>query len=104
MRAVMSKPTLKVTSDFTDEFNAIVKRFKRDAVLIGIPAENTERDDDAQINNATILAINEVGSPQNNIPARPVLEIGIRNVQDEIAEQFKKAAVDSLTKGAQAIR
>jgi hypothetical protein len=100
----MSKPTLTVTSDFTDEFNDIVKGFKSDAVLVGIPEEDTERkDDDATINNATLLAINNFGSPINNIPARPVMEIGIRNAQDDIATQFKTAAQSALSKGLSAL-
>ena len=31
------KPTMTVTSDFTENFNAIIKRFKNDVVLVGIP-------------------------------------------------------------------
>ena len=84
------KPTLTVTSDFTKEFNDIVKQFKRDAVLVGIPELDSKRKDDDEkpepINNAALLAINEFGSPIQNIPARPVMSIGIRNAQEEIAE------------------
>lgn len=99
----MKQPTLTVTCDFTAEFNKIVRRFKRDEVLVGIPESDTERDEDSPINNATLLAINDFGSPANNIPARPVMEIGIRNAQEAIAEQFKKAAVGALSKGLAAL-
>jgi hypothetical protein len=99
----MAKPTLKVTSDFTDNFNAIVKKFKNDAVLVGIPAEAKERKDDEPINNATILAINEFGSAAANIPPRPVMSIGIRNAQDEIAKALKDAVIYALTKGKDAL-
>lgn len=101
----MSKPTLEVTSDFTDKFNEIIKSFKGDNVLVGIPAADTEREDDdeSQITNAALLAINEFGSPANNIPARPVMAIGIRNAQDEIAEQYKKAMQNALSKGVSAL-
>lgn len=104
----MSKPTLKVTEDFTDQFNETVKRFKRDAVLVGIPEADTKRDDsepqgEEPINNATILAINEFGSPANNIPPRPVMAIGIASAQDEIAEQFKIACREALKKGLSAL-
>lgn len=98
-----AKPTLKVTSDFTTDFNAIIKKFRRDAVLVGIPEEDTNRHDDEPINNATLLAINNFGSPQNNIPARPVMEIGIRNAQSEIIQHFKQGAVDTLSKGVSAL-
>lgn len=99
----MKGPSLTVTSDFTENFNRIVSKFKRDSVLVGIPEEDTKRKEDAPINNATLLAINNFGSPMNNIPARPVMSIGIRNAQAEIAEQFKKAVIDSLSKGLSAL-
>lgn len=99
------KPTLKVTSDFTQDFNDIVKKFRNDEVLVGIPSINANRTEDQEsgITNAAILAINEFGSPINNIPARPVMAIGIRNAQDQIAEELKKACKSALTKGLQAV-
>lgn len=99
----MSKPTLTVTSDFTDQFNDIINSFKNDSVLVGIPAEKTNRSDNEPINNATILAINEFGSPMNNIPPRPVMAIGIRAAQDDIAKQFKLAVQNSLKNGLSAL-
>lgn len=94
---------MKVTSDFTAEFNQIVKGFKKDAVLVGIPESESPRDDNEPINNATLLAINNFGSPVNNIPARPVMQIGIKNAQTEIAAQFKQAAVSALSTGLAAL-
>jgi hypothetical protein len=99
----MKAATLLVTEDFTKQFNEIISRFKKDAVLVGIPEETSPRKDDGAINNATLLAINNFGSPANNIPARPVMEIGIRNAQDGIAEAFKKGAQDALSKGLDAL-
>lgn len=104
----MSGPTLEVTSDFTKQFNDVIKKFKRDAVLIGIPEETTDRKASADepttpINNATLLAINEFGSPINNIPARPVMAIGIRNAQEAIAEQMKQATIAALKTGVAAL-
>lgn len=98
------KPSMQVTSDFTQKFNDTVKKFKRDTVLVGIPAAETKREDeDAQINNAALLALNNFGSPIQNIPPRPVMAIGIKNAQIEIAEQFKLAAVNALSKGLSAL-
>jgi hypothetical protein len=96
------KATLTVTSDFTKQFNEAISRFKKDSVLIGIPASETERDDD-EIGNAAILALNHFGSEEAHIPPRPVLTIGIRNAQDKIAEQFKLCAQSVLKKGPQAL-
>jgi hypothetical protein len=94
---------LTVTEDFTEKFNQIVKSFKRDAVLVGIPQEEGQREADALINNATLLAINNFGSPLNNIPPRSVMSIGIKKAQEEIAEQFKLAAQKSFEQGIDAL-
>lgn len=99
---MIAQPTLTVTSDFTKEFNEVIKRFKKDAVLIGIPADDNEREDDP-IGNAAILAINHWGSEDGKIPPRPVLTTGIRNAQEAIAEQFKIAASTVLSKGTGAL-
>ena len=98
-----AKPTLKITSDFTKEFNDVISKFKKDAVLVGIPADDKERDDDSPISNAALLAINNFGSPANNIPAWPVMSIGIKNAKDAIAAEFKKAAQGALSKGVGAL-
>lgn len=103
----MKNPTIKVT-DFTADFNAVIKRFKNDQVLVGIPAEKTERSDDKSddksgITNAALLAINNFGSPAQNIPPRPVMAIGIANAQDEIADQFALAAKNALKDGVSAV-
>lgn len=103
------KPTLKVTSDFTAEFNRIIKKFKSDEVLIGIPESAAARQPgpDASpaepINNATILAMANFGSAANNIPAWPLMAIGIRNAKNEIAEQYKQAAINALKRGFSAL-
>lgn len=97
------KPTLKVTSDFTSDFNDIISKFKRDDILVGIPEEDTTRKDNDPITNAALLAICNFGSPLNNIPPWPVMAIGLKNARDEITDQFKKAAVDALSKGVAAL-
>lgn len=103
----MSKTTLKVTRDFVTDLKKVIESLKNDEVLVGVPAQDTSRKDadgeDNGITNAAILAINEFGSPVNNIPPRPVLSTGIRNSKDQIAEQFKKAAQLSLAQGSAAV-
>lgn len=96
----MSKPYMKVESDFTKQFNEVIKKFRSDKVLVGIPEDTDDRKTevaDGPLGNAALLAINEFGSPMNNIPPRPVMAIGIRNAQEEIAEQFKICAQSVLT-------
>lgn len=99
------KSTLKVTSDFTDQFNALIKRFKNDVVLVGIPEGDTTRQGDGSepINNATLLAIANFGSPKRNIPPWPIMAIGIRNAQEAIAEQYKGAVQKSFKRGLSAL-
>ena len=101
------KSTLTVTEDFTKNFNALIKRFKNDTVLVGIPEDKTQRSaadgEDSQINNATLFAIANFGSPARNIPAWPIMAIGIRNAQEAIAAQYLDAAKLSLRKGFTAL-
>ena len=92
----MKKPVITVTEDFTKEFNKTVKSFKNDAVLVGVPAEDTKRSESGPITNAAILAMNNFGSALANIPAWPVMSIGLKKVQDEVAELFRQAIVKSL--------
>ncbi|PHM33325.1 hypothetical protein [Xenorhabdus innexi] len=74
--------------------NAILEALKtlgnRD-VLVGVPAENSPRDD-VPFGNAGIGYINEFGSPAQNIPPRPHLQPGVRSVEDKTTEQLKLAA------------
>lgn len=92
----MSKPTLTVTTDNTEAFNRSMRSFAGDAVLVGVPAEDTDRKQDPEekeeITNAMIMAMAEYGSPANNIPRRPVMSIGLRLAKDEIASLLGLAA------------
>lgn len=98
MCAIVSKPTLKVTKDFTKEMLAALKQLPKKETLVGIPSAENARED-GPIGNAAILFINEYGSPAQNIPARPVMAIGLAKVQNLIIEEFKKCAEAALTKG-----
>lgn len=99
----MSKPFLKV-EDFTGAFMNAVASLRQSETLVGIPEEEDNRqEDDGVIGNAALLFINNFGSPANNIPARPVMEIGIRNAQDAITEEMRKAAKEGLSKGGKAV-
>jgi hypothetical protein len=93
----MSGVYMRVTKDFTKQFQASIDGLKKDVVLVGIPSSSTDRG--GEINNATLLAINNFGSPMNNIPPRPIMEIGISNAKDDIAKQFENAAKAILKDG-----
>lgn len=90
------KATL-IEKDFTKQFNDVVKKFRKDSVLVGIPEDADERKNSDDIGNAQLLAMLNFGSTLNNIPAWNVMGLGIRKAQDPIAEQFKLAAKDTLT-------
>jgi hypothetical protein len=98
----MSKPFLKI-DDFTGAFMNAVAALKQQETLVGIPEDENDRTEDGEIGNAALLFINNFGSPANNIPARPVMEIGIRNAQDAIALEMKRAAQEGLSKGGKAV-
>lgn len=98
----MSGPSLKVTTDLTKDLKKLVSRFKNDNVLVGIPhstATRKKEEEGGLVGNATLLALNHFGSSAQHIPPRPVLTIGIREAQEDIAEQFKKIATSAIAKG-----
>lgn len=72
-----------------------VRALTRTDVLVGIPAENAERDGEGP-NNAALGYIHETGSPESNAPARPFLVPGVEAVQDEIVAAFKAAGQAAL--------
>lgn len=72
-------------------------------VLVGIPAQTTERQDGEPINNATLGYIHENGAPAAGIPARPFLVPGVAAVEDKVAAQLGKAASASLAGDARAV-
>lgn len=69
----------------------------RREVLVGIPAENAERQEKGEtLNNATLGYIHENGAPAANTPARPFLVPGVVKAKDQINARFKKAAEAAL--------
>lgn len=68
-----------------------IRRIKASEVLVGIPADKTQRKGDA-INNASLLFIHTNGSPLQHIPARPVLEPSIVANQALISQHLGAAA------------
>lgn len=56
-----------------------LKSLTKKDVLVGIPAEDSDRDD-VSFGNAGIGYINEYGSPAQNIPPRPHLVPGVKSV------------------------
>lgn len=61
-------------------------------VLVGIPAEKTDRPGDSSgMTNAAIGYVQENGSPAANIPERPFLAPGIKDATDTTVKYFRQA-------------
>lgn len=91
----MKPGDFKVTFDGLKKFQEAMKALAVKDVFVGIPqAETARKDEDGkeQMNNATIGYIQENGSDIANIPPRPHLVPGVKKVENEVAEEFKKAA------------
>lgn len=96
------KSPLTITRDKTGSVIAQLQRLTGNDVLVGIPSENSGREDEA-INNAARAYVHEFGSPAANIPARPFLRPGVASIQDEAARRMGAAAKRVLAGGGDAI-
>lgn len=65
-------------------------------VLVGIPSDRVERDDNSELNNAELAAIHERGNPAGRLPARPFMVPGIERASAVIGPIVEKAAVAAV--------
>src|SRR5260364_404888 len=65
-------------------------------VLVGIPADAPERQEEDEPGNAALGYLHETGSPARNIPARPFLVPGVRSAQKRINRYFEQSASAAL--------
>lgn len=65
-------------------------------VLVGIPDDAGQREEDGPVGNAVIGYVHEYGSPDQNIPPRPFLVPGIAAVQDGVAAELRVGAQAAL--------
>lgn len=72
-------------------------------VMVGIPADNTDRKDDGPITNAALGYIHENGAPEVNIPARPWLVPGVKSDQQNITDGLKVAGELALDGNPQGV-
>lgn len=98
--ATVQRPGVYVTIDKTDALLRSIKALVSQEVLVGIPAENAQRDpqDGDAINNAELLYIHENGAPAANIPARPTLIPGIQAYRERAIVRLKHAAQIAMDK------
>ena len=75
------------------DLDKVLAQLKKKAVYVGIPKENSKRDD-GEMTNASLLMIHSKGSPLRNLPARPVIEPAIEDETNKakISKQLIAAA------------
>jgi hypothetical protein len=91
---------VRITVDCVDALLDSINSLTKQQVVVGIPAENADREKDGDtINNATLLYIHENGAPAANIPARPTLVPGVKAYRERAIVRLKiaaRAATDEL--------
>ena len=92
------KSGVKITYDGTKKVYKAITALALEQVYFGIPQAKGPRknDDDSPITNAEIGYINEFGSPERNIPARPHLIPGIRGNKETLVGYMKVVGVAAL--------
>jgi phage gpG-like protein len=81
---------VNITVDNLEQFGKAIELLKRKQVLAGVPEAKARRKGDP-VNNATLAYIHDKGSPSQNIPARPFMEPGIKDVQVQIEQKLLSA-------------
>ena len=99
MRGLLRKGATKVrvVVDKVAEVSHAMHELASQRVLVGIPAEKAARRGGVEINNAALGYIQEHGAPEVNIPARPFLVPGVRDIQDEVSDAFYNAGKAALS-------
>jgi hypothetical protein len=96
----MKTGDFKILFDGTKKFQETMKALAVSDVLVGIPEQANERkaeDEFDNMSNAAIGYVQEFGSDLAGIPPRPHLVPGVKNVEKEVAEEFKHAAQKSFS-------
>jgi phage gpG-like protein len=78
---------VNITVDNLEQFGKAIELLQRKEILVGVPQANDRRKT-GPINNATLAAIHDRGSPSQNIPARPFMEPGIKSVSTKIEQKL----------------
>lgn len=87
---------LNVPVDNLRQFVDALRSLTKQEVAVGVPEEKADRKSGDPANNAMIAYVQNYGFPALNIPARPFMEPGIRNAQDQITSELEAAALDAL--------
>ncbi|KAA6459631.1 hypothetical protein DYQ86_16055 [Acidobacteria bacterium AB60] len=100
---------IDITEDNLGDFEKALKELRSQAVFAGFPEDKDKPREDPDgesepITNAALAYIHDKGMPEQNIPARPIMEPGVESVQEEIVaklEQTGLAALDGNLQGVE---
>ena len=93
---------MSIKKDMLNKIADSIGTMGRRRVLIGIPAPENRRNDEA-IGNAGLAYIHETGSGARNIPARPFLVPGVKKAEASALRVLKDAARKALSGDVKAI-
>ena len=87
-------PTLSIRQTMSNlsGIRKAMKALTRQDVLIGVPADESGREEGDGLNNAELSYIHEFGTEDGRIPPRPHLVPGVNNARADIADALKEAA------------
>ena len=99
-------PTLSIrqTMNNLSGIRKAMKTLTRQDVLIGVPADESGREEGDGLNNAELSYIHEFGTEDGRIPPRPHLVPGVKKAQADIADALENAASRALHGDASAVR
>ncbi len=89
------KSGVTIRADNAQAILDALKSISKKEVLVGIPEDDSQRED-TPFGNAGIGYVNEYGSPAQNIPPRPHLIPGVKSVEEQTVPQLKAAAQAAL--------
>ena len=92
--ATLPKRLTIIRDDVVSTVSAVEDLVKQ-SVLIGFP-DSGEEHEDSGISMAAIGYYMETGLPEQNVPARPFLVPGVKEVEDEAVDQLRVAAAAEL--------
>lgn len=90
------RPGVKIVIDRVSDLGKAVNDLIGSRVAVGWPESTTSRKDDSGLTNAELAYIHDNGAPEAHIPARPMLDPGIRKSQAAITKRLEKAAQAAL--------
>lgn len=90
------RPGVKIIVDRTKEVAEAIAALAGQRTLVGWPESTADERPMAGLNNPTLAYIHHNGAPENNLPARPALTIGIAKAQGKINDRMRKAGRAAL--------